>query len=103
MVKRALTNPRLAIISVAINSAIVVEEFAHVYLYPPSNHHFGLGWYWTAALSLPCSLVLHIVHWPRSSEFVSLLTLLVVGALQWGIIGPLFDYRSRPQNSCAKT
>jgi hypothetical protein len=102
MVKRAFTNHRLAIILVAINSAIVVEEFAHVYLYPPSNHHFGLGWYWTAVLSLPSSILWYLVSERFSSDFLCMLSLLLVGGFQWGIIGALLD-RSRRGRSSAKT
>ena len=108
MVKRAFKNHRLAIILVIINSVIVFEEFAHQHWYPPAPLSpggpipAGLGWYWTAALSFPCSLVLYILHWPWSSEFLSLFTLLLVGAFQWGIIGTLLG-RSQRRHSTAKT
>jgi hypothetical protein len=103
MMKRALKNHRLAIILIAINSVIVVEEFAHQHWYPPPSHYMGLGWYWTAALSLPCSLVLYVIHWPWHSEFLSLIAALIPGAFQWGVVGTLFDRRSRAQHSSANT
>ena|SRR5205085_3106669 len=103
MVKRALKNHRLAIILVTINSVIVFEEFAHQHWYPPPHHWMGLGWYWTAALSFPCSLMLYLVHWPWHSEFLSLIGALVPGALQWGLIGTALDHRSRARHSSANT
>jgi hypothetical protein len=104
MVKRAFKNHRLTIILVAINSVIVFEEFAHQHWYPPPRHIMGLGWYWTLALSFPSSLLLFnsTVNWPWSSEALSLLGLLFIGAFQWGIIGALLD-RSRRGRSSAKT
>jgi hypothetical protein len=103
MVKRALKNHRLAIILVTINSVIVFEEFAHQHWYPPPSHVMGFGWYWTGALSFPCSVVLYILHWPWSSELLSLLTLLLVGAVQWGIIGAILDRNSHARHSSANT
>jgi len=101
--KRVFTNHRLAIIFVAINSAIVVEEFAHIYLYPPSNHHFGLGWYWTGVLSLPSSLIWYHFIERFPSDFLCMLALLLVGAFQWGIVGAALDHWSHAQNSSGKT
>jgi hypothetical protein len=103
MMNRAFKNHRLAIILVAINSVIAFEEFAHQHWYPPPSHFMGLGWYWTAALSFPCSLVLYTIHWPWSSEFLSLFVLLLVGAFQWGIIGTIIDRSSRARHYSANT
>jgi hypothetical protein len=102
MVKRAFKNHRLAISLVAINSVIVVEEFAHVYLYPPPNHWAGLGWYWTAVLSLPSSILWYLVSERFSSDFLCMLCLLLIGGFQWGVIGTLLD-RSRRRHSSAET
>jgi hypothetical protein len=103
MVKRIIRNHRFVLSLIAINTFIVVEEFAHQHLYPPPNHWMGLGWYWTAVLSLPCSLMLYLVHWPWHSEFLSLAAALIPGALQWGAIGAVLDYRSRARHSSANT
>jgi hypothetical protein len=108
MVKRVFKSHRLAIILVIINSVIVFEEFAHQHWYLPAPLSpggpipMGLGWYWTAVLSFPSSLILYSVHWSWSHEFLSLLMLLLVGAFQWGVIGTLSD-RSRRGHSTAKT
>ena|SRR5438034_5424605 len=103
MVKRAFKSHRLAIILVTINSVIVFEEFAHQHWYPPPSHVMGLGWYWTAALSFPSSLVLYAIHWPWHSEFLSLVAALVPGAFQWGIIGTVMDRNSRARHSPTNT
>jgi len=95
MVKRAFRDHRFAVSFIAINTLIVVEEFAHQHLYPPPHHWMGLGWYWTAILSFPCSILLHQVHWPWESELLSILTLVLIGAIQWGVIGAAFDHFSR--------
>ena len=102
MVKRAFKDHRYAVFFIAVNTLIVVEEFARIYLYPPSNHHFGLGWYWTGVLSFPSSLIWYHFIEGFPSDLLSMVTLIVVGAFQWGIIGALLD-RLRRGRSSAKT
>jgi hypothetical protein len=109
MVKRVFKDHCCAVTFTAVNTLIVVEEFAHQHLYPPALLHAGgpipagLGWYWTAALSFPSSLVLYVLHWPWFPEFLSLLVLLVVGAIQWGAIGAIIDRNLRARHSSANT
>jgi len=103
MVKRAFKNHRLAIILVTINSVIVFEEFAHQHWYPPPRHVMGLGWYWTGVLSLPSSVFLYEADWPWQSEYRSLIALLTVGAIQWGVIGAIMDRNSRDRRSAPNT
>ena len=109
MVKRAFKDHRFAAFFVAINTLIVVEEFAHQHLYPPAPLSpggpipMGLGWYWTAALTLPCSVFLYDADWPWHSESLSLIAVLVVGAVQWGTIGTILDRNSRTRRSAANT
>jgi hypothetical protein len=100
MVKRMFRDHRFAFSLIAINTFIVVEEFARLYLTHPK--FIGLGWYWTAVLSLPCSILWYLVSERFSSDFLCMLSLLLVGGFQWGIIGALLD-RSRRGHSSAKT
>src|ERR671918_732001 len=97
MVKRTFRDHRPALILIAINTLIVVEEFARQHLH--WGKYPGLGWYWTAMLSLPSSLALYLLRWPWSSEILSLVALLFLGAFQWGIVGGTLDRRSRMQQS----
>jgi hypothetical protein len=90
-----LSEHRFVISLFAINTFIVVEEFARLYLSHPK--FVGLGWYWTAALSFPSSLLLYVIHWPWPSELLSIVALLLLGAFQWTIIGTLLDRRSRTE------
>src|SRR5437764_8299260 len=101
MAKRTFRDHRVALILVAINTLIVVEEFAHQHLH--WGKYPGLGWYWTAVLSLPSSLALYLLRWPWSSEILSLVALLFVGAFQWGFIGTMADSRSRSSHSSMNT
>jgi hypothetical protein len=109
MVKRAFKNHRLAIILAIINSVIVFEEFAHQHWYPPEPRQpggaipAGLGWYWTAVISLPCSVFLYEADWPWRSESRSLIALLTVGAIQWGVIGAIMDRNSHARRSAPNT
>jgi len=100
MIKRAFRDHRLALVFVAINTLIVAEEFAHQHLH--WGKYPGIGWYWTAVLSLPSSLALYLLRWPWSSEVCSLVALLFVGAFQWGIIGRFFDRQRRTRDRSAK-
>src|SRR5436190_19401429 len=99
MVKRTFRDHRLALILVAINTLIVVEEFAHQHLH--WGKYPGVGWYWTAVLSFPSSLALYLLRWPWSSEIVSLIALLFLGAFQWRIIGRVFDRQRCARNDSA--
>jgi|ERR1700693_451767 hypothetical protein len=101
MVKRVFKEHQFAFSFIAINTFIVVEEFARLYLSHPK--FTGLGWYWTAALSFPCSLLLYVIHWPWSADFLSMVFLVLLGALQWGVVGAALDHSSRTRHSSAKT
>jgi hypothetical protein len=101
MVKHTFRKHRLAFSLIAINSFIVVEEFARLYLTHPK--FVGLGWYWTALLSLPCSLLWYLVIERFPSDFLCMIALVLVGAFQWGIVGSALDRWSRPRNSSMKT
>lgn len=100
MVKRMLRGHRFAFSLIAINTFIVLEEFARLYITHPK--FVGLGWYWTAVLSLPSSILWYLVSERFSSDFLCMLSLLLVGGFQWGIIGALLD-RSRRGHCSAKT
>src|SRR2546428_10263167 len=101
MVKRAFRDHRFAISLIGLNTFIVVEEFARLYLSHPK--FIGLGWYWTAILSFPSSILWWLVPWPWPSDFLCMLALVGVGAFQWGIIGAAFDHWSRSRHSAANT
>src|SRR6266404_4213329 len=99
MIKRAFKDHRFAVSFIAVNTLIVVEEFAHQHLYPPPLPYAGLGWYWTAILSLPCSILWYLIPWPWPSDFLCMLVLVFIGAFQWGVIGTLLDHCSRTRRS----
>src|SRR5436853_7510765 len=100
MVKRTFREHRFAFTLIGINTLIIVEEVARLYLTHPK--FVGLGWYWTAVLSLPCSILWYFVIEWFPSDVLRMVALVLVGAFQWGIVGSALDYCSRPQNSSMK-
>src|SRR5437899_3307107 len=101
MLKRVFREHWFAVTFTAINTLIVVEEFAHQHLYP--GKYAGLGWYWTAILSFPTSILWWLIPWPWPSDFLCMLALLVVGTFQWGIIGATLDHWRQGRHFSAKT